>query len=44
LSKDFIEDSGGSLEVKSELGEGTTFTVFIPKEEEINKNTPLSIY
>lgn len=31
LSKDFIEKCGGRLEVQSEAGEGTSFTIFMPK-------------
>jgi signal transduction histidine kinase len=43
LSKDFIEASGGSIEVKSELGEGTTFIIYIPKSEEV-KDSSLTIF
>ena len=31
LSKDFIEKCGGRLEVQSEAGKGTSFTIFMPK-------------
>lgn len=31
LSKEFIEKSGGSLEVYSEVGKGSTFTILMPK-------------
>lgn len=33
-TKDFIEGLGGRVEVTSVLGEGTTFTVFIPAQSE----------
>jgi len=35
LSKEFIEKSGGKMEIQSELGRGTTFIISIPK----TKNT-----
>ncbi len=34
LSRAIVEAHGGSLEVKSELGKGTTFTVVLPLERE----------
>lgn len=32
LSKEFIEKTGGQLAVESELGKGTTFTIYAPKK------------
>jgi signal transduction histidine kinase len=33
LSKEFIEKSGGRIEIASEIGKGTTFTVIIPENK-----------
>ena len=40
ISKQIIDMMDGKIEVQSEVGEGTTFTVTIPLKESITKKTP----
>jgi two-component system NtrC family sensor kinase len=37
IVKEIVEAHGGDLKVKSELGEGSTFTVLLPKKQSENK-------
>jgi two-component system NtrC family sensor kinase len=34
VCKNLVEANGGSIEVESEVGQGTTFTVVLPVERE----------
>jgi len=36
LSNEFIEKAGGRMEVQSQLGKGTTFTIFMPIDSAVN--------
>jgi len=36
ICKKIVEEHGGTIEVKSKVGQGTTFTIKLPKKEEAN--------
>ena len=44
LCKRFCQVMGGRIEVDSELGQGTTFTVTLPADMDPNRTTPSSVH